>query len=92
MTIAMVTKMKVVKNKVRTCTEFFFLLICESLRIYLFIYLFLFYRSQYYPSNKYTKKYNATFINLNILFYATFHKFKFFFVYFVYATLFAIFY
>jgi len=42
MTMTMVTKMKVVKNKVRTCTEIYFLLICESLRIYLFIYLFLF--------------------------------------------------
>jgi len=42
MTMTMVTKMKVVKNKVRTCTEIYFLLICESLRIYLFIYLFIF--------------------------------------------------
>lgn len=40
MMITIVTLIKVAKNKVRTCTEFYFLLIYESLRIYLFVYFY----------------------------------------------------
>lgn len=40
MMITIVIIMKVAKNKVRTCTELYFFLICESLRIYLFVYFY----------------------------------------------------